>query len=475
MAGTDGEYLGSMNLIQFQTSIFDTIDGLPIHPLAVHVAVVLLPISAMALALLVFVPRWRKAYLPLTIGGLGVATVFTYIAKESGEALSNRVGKPVAHAELGSILFPAAVGLLAVGVAFYFLQKSAQPKWIIQTAAGVAIAAVLSVSGLTYFVGHTGAQASWAKRMGPIDASPTPTPTPTDTETSGTGLTSADVAAHNTPTDCWTIIKSDVYDLTSYIQQHPGGAGALTNLCGIDATSAFESQHASQMAPASALAALKIGTIGSVPTATPTPTPTKTTPTPTPTKTTPKPSGKSYTKAQVAAHKTGADCWSIINNKVYNLTSYVSSHPGGTAVISAICGKDGTSAFSGQHGGQATPASVLSGLLLGSIATSATTDPAPVAKTYSSTQVAAHNSASSCWGVVSGTVYDLTSYVSSHPGGASAIKALCGKDATAAFTGQHGGQSSPTNVLASFTLGKLSGANTLGTAQGEEEEEEDDD
>jgi len=448
-----------MNTIQIQSSIFDTIDGLPIHPLAVHVAVVFLPLSAMALALLVFVPKWRKTYLPLTLIGLTIATVFTFIARESGEALADRVGEPQTHEELGGILFPAAVGLLAVGVAFYFLQKSDKPKWVVQATAGVAIAAVLSVSGLTYFVGHTGAQATWEKRIGPI-ATPTPTPTPSDT--TGTGITTAQVATHNKATDCWIIIKSDVYDLTSYIQQHPGGAGVLTNLCGKDATSAFESQHASQMAPASALAALKIGRSGEVPT---------TTPTPTPTKTTPKPTAKSYTAAQVATHKTGSDCWSIINKKVYNLTSYVSSHPGGTAVISAICGKDGTSAFSGQHGGQATPTSVLSGLIIGTLSGSSTTEP-PVAKTYTSAQVASHNSGSSCWGVVNKNVYDLTSYVSSHPGGASAIQALCGKDATSAFTGQHGGESSPTNVLASFKLGTLSGANTLEIAQGEEEEED---
>jgi uncharacterized membrane protein len=223
-----------MNPAQLQSSIFDTIDGLPIHPLAVHVAVVLLPLSAMALALLIFVPKWRKAYLPLTIAGLAVATVFTYIARESGEALANRVGRPATHVELGSILFPAAVGLLAVGVAFFFLQKSEKPKWMIQATAGVAIAAILSVSGLTYFVGHTGAQASWSKRMGP---EPTPTPTPTDT--TGTGLTIAQVAKHNQATDCWVIIKSNVYDLTSYIQQHPGGAGVWTNLCRTDAISAF--------------------------------------------------------------------------------------------------------------------------------------------------------------------------------------------------------------------------------------------
>jgi cytochrome b involved in lipid metabolism len=455
-----------MNTTSIQTSIFDTIDGLPIHPLAVHVAVVFLPLSAMALALLVFVPRWRKTYLPLTLIGLGIATVFTFIARESGQALADRVGGPKTHTELGGILFPAAVGLLAVGVAFYFLQKSNKPKWIVQATAGAAIAAVLSVSGLTYFVGHTGAQASWAKRIGPIAS---PTPTPTGTETTGTGITVAKVATHNKATDCWTIVKSDVYDLTSYIQQHPGGAGVITNLCGIDASSAFDAQHSNQMAPASALAALKIGRIGEVPTTTPKPT---VTPTPTPTKTTPKPTAGTYTKAQVATHKTGSDCWSIVNKKVYNLTSYVSSHPGGAAVISAICGKDGTAGFTGQHGGQTTPTSVLSGLLIGTLAASSTNEPPPVAKTYTSAQVASHNSGASCWGVVSKSVYDLTSYVSSHPGGASAISALCGKDATSAFTGQHGGQANPTNVLASFKLGTLSGTNTLPIAVGEEEEEE---
>ncbi|MEN9970823.1 MAG: hypothetical protein RL146_124 [Actinomycetota bacterium] len=460
-----------MSTTFMQSSIFDTIDGLPVHPLAVHVAVVFLPVSALALAILIFVPKWRKTYLPLTLIGLFIATVFTFIARESGEALADRVGEPQTHEELGGILFPAAVGLLAVGVAFYFLQKSDKPKWLVQSTAGVAIAAVLSVSGLTYFVGHTGAQATWEKRIGNVaEPTPTPTPTPTDTETPGTGLTAAEVATHNTAADCWTIIKSDVYDLTSYIQQHPGGSGVLTNLCGKDASSAFESQHSTEMAPASALAALKIGRIGAVPT----PTPTKTTPTPTPTKTTPKPSSAGYTSAQIAKHKTGSDCWSIINKKVYNLTPYVSSHPGGSAVISAICGKDGTAAFSGQHGGQSVPTSVLSGLLIGSLATSSTTEPAPAAKTYTSAQVASHNSAASCWGVVSKSVYDLTSYVSSHPGGAAAISALCGKDATSAFTGQHGGESSPTNVLASFKLGTLSGTNTLATAVGEEEEEDDD-
>lgn len=353
-----------MNFIQLQTSIFDTIGGLPVHPLAVHVAVVLLPLSALALALLVFVPRWRKAYLPLTLVGLAVATVFTFIAKESGEALGERVGEPQTHEDLGVILFPAAVGLLAVGVAFYFLQKSTQPKWVVKAVSGVAIAAVLSVSTLTYFVGHTGAEATWSKRIGPLEA--IPTPTPTETETPETGIAASEVATHNTPSDCWTIIKSNVYDLSSYIQQHPGGAGALTNLCGIDATQAFESQHSTEMAPASALAALKIGTIEALPITTPKPTSTPT-PTPTPTKTAPAPTSKTYTSTQVASHNSVASCWSVVSGSVYDLTSYVSSHPGGSSAINSLCGKDATSAFTGQHGGESSPANALATLKLGTL------------------------------------------------------------------------------------------------------------
>jgi cytochrome b involved in lipid metabolism len=68
-------------------------------------------------------------------------------------------------------------------------------------------------------------------------------------------------------------------------------------------------------------------------------------PTPTPTPTSP-----SYTTADVAAHSTSNSCWSIVNGKVYNITSYIEKHPGGPEAILKICGKDGTSTLHRQHG-----------------------------------------------------------------------------------------------------------------------------
>ncbi|KAI4754784.1 hypothetical protein D6C84_10476 [Aureobasidium pullulans] len=49
-----------------------------------------------------------------------------------------------------------------------------------------------------------------------------------------------DVAKHNTKNDVWVVIHGKVYDLTNYIQDHPGGADALIEVAGEDATSAYE-------------------------------------------------------------------------------------------------------------------------------------------------------------------------------------------------------------------------------------------
>lgn len=54
-----------------------------------------------------------------------------------------------------------------------------------------------------------------------------------------------EVAKHNTESDCWTIIDGSVYDLTSYISQHPGNDNILS-ACGVDATAFFKGEQAGQ-------------------------------------------------------------------------------------------------------------------------------------------------------------------------------------------------------------------------------------
>ena len=75
-----------------------------------------------------------------------------------------------------------------------------------------------------------------------------------------------------------------------------------------------------------------------------------------------------YTMAQVKANKSAAKCWSVINGDVYDLTKWISAHPGGAGAILSLCGTDGTQDFNAMHRGQGRPISVLGNYLLGPLA-----------------------------------------------------------------------------------------------------------
>ncbi|KAL9324726.1 hypothetical protein ACSQ67_009583 [Phaseolus vulgaris] len=47
-----------------------------------------------------------------------------------------------------------------------------------------------------------------------------------------------EVSLHNKRTDCWIIIKKKVYDVTSYVEEHPGGDAILAH-AGDDSTEGF--------------------------------------------------------------------------------------------------------------------------------------------------------------------------------------------------------------------------------------------
>ena len=53
---------------------------------------------------------------------------------------------------------------------------------------------------------------------------------------------------------------------------------------------------------------------------------------------------------EVAKHNTNADCWMLINNKVYNLSDYASAHPGGTRAVTNYCGKEATQMYDTKGG-----------------------------------------------------------------------------------------------------------------------------
>ena len=74
-----------------------------------------------------------------------------------------------------------------------------------------------------------------------------------------------------------------------------------------------------------------------------------------------------FTSQEVSKHNAFSNCWVIVNNKVYDVTSYVSSHPGGVMAITNYCGTDMTSAFEMQHSNSGRANSILDTLYKGNL------------------------------------------------------------------------------------------------------------
>jgi cytochrome b involved in lipid metabolism len=56
----------------------------------------------------------------------------------------------------------------------------------------------------------------------------------------GKVFTLAEVSEHKTSNDCWLIISGKVYDVTKFLEDHPGGDDVLLSATGKDATDDFE-------------------------------------------------------------------------------------------------------------------------------------------------------------------------------------------------------------------------------------------
>lgn len=50
----------------------------------------------------------------------------------------------------------------------------------------------------------------------------------------------AEVSEHNYSKDCWLVIGGKVYDVTNFLEEHPGGDEVLLSATGKDATDDFE-------------------------------------------------------------------------------------------------------------------------------------------------------------------------------------------------------------------------------------------
>lgn len=56
-------------------------------------------------------------------------------------------------------------------------------------------------------------------------------------------FTRKEVAQHNKENDCWIIVDDEVFDMTKFLADHPGGKKVVLNVAGQDATKEFAAMH----------------------------------------------------------------------------------------------------------------------------------------------------------------------------------------------------------------------------------------
>lgn len=89
----------------------------------------------------------------------------------------------------------------------------------------------------------------------PAKASPTPE------VTTQSAYTMAKVKENNSAASCWSVISGNVYNLTQWINQHPGGPSAIASLCGVDGTASFNAQHRGEGKPTQRLSGYLLGAL----------------------------------------------------------------------------------------------------------------------------------------------------------------------------------------------------------------------
>jgi uncharacterized membrane protein YqjE len=156
-------------------AVFDQINGMPVHALVIHAAVVFVPLLALVAIVYAVVPRWRAkvgwAAALLAIAGPAAA----WVATQSGDELRGRMvadgmsGPPLAkiddHMGFGTLTLYFSLGLGVVTLIMVFLTLRRSERRLPRAAElglAVIMVALAAISGYYVFrTGDSGAQAVW--------------------------------------------------------------------------------------------------------------------------------------------------------------------------------------------------------------------------------------------------------------------------------------------------------------------------
>ncbi len=276
------------------------------------------------------------------------------------------------------------------------------------------------------------------------------------------GYTIEEISLHNSLSSCWLVINDKVYDVTGFISAHPGGTSVIKKFCGKESTNAFNTKDGSGSSHSNYAEGLLdnylIGTLLAMPTDPPIATIVS------PTANQIFSSGTTQATLSISTNKDATCKWDTAD-KTYLSMANAFSITGAKSHSHTITGlSDGNSYIRYVRCRDLNNNEMLSSEAV-SFSVGSPVPPAP-SSGYTAADVATHNSAGSCWLIITSKVYDVTSYIYVHPGGPNRILSYCGKEASTAFNTRGGSgthSNNAKNILAGFYLADLDTSATGGT------------
>ncbi len=142
-----------------------TLAGLPLHPLLVHSAVVLVPLVALGALVMSYLPSFSRRHGKIILILAVIAQVSVFLAKMSGEAFAEILNKTVEkHAELGEITPLVTLPMVVLIYLRWRMDRSGSTFGSVAirrlTSVALVVASLTSIIVIV-LVGHSGASSVW--------------------------------------------------------------------------------------------------------------------------------------------------------------------------------------------------------------------------------------------------------------------------------------------------------------------------
>ena len=139
--------------------------GLPLHPLLVHSAVILVPLVAIGALVMSYLPSFSRRHGKLILIVALAAQVSVFLAKISGETFSEILDKEVEkHAQLGEITPFVTLPMVALIYLRWRMDRAGSSTGSVAirrlTSVALVIASLVSLV-VIFLVGHSGASSVW--------------------------------------------------------------------------------------------------------------------------------------------------------------------------------------------------------------------------------------------------------------------------------------------------------------------------